>query len=333
MIFFDLMAPPQVSLDRLLQEKHARKEGIFKYITGRVAIEDLAPIQMYRWLVDWMNQQLSDIGVNSTGGRLLPPIHFDLVEALDNLTGAYVLEADKTVFIIVTRPMVEEMLRLSDALVFRNRAFMNLQIAPDANFREIAQLLLFMQFCLVTAHEYSHVVRGHWDDDQPLEIGESLSQAQEFDADGYGIYHDLTYFFHGRGRLFASDWLKVSSGKALENSILDCFLLSMLLQFCARWAGRIQVELDVVAEHPPHPMRIEYSILFVEMWCREVGKISTSWMTDGTLNRHFAMVASLFPADVKRSWNPQLLWLKGVQSEHYRNAIRRSFDRLRTGNG
>jgi hypothetical protein len=325
------MVPPEIALERLLQEKYARKEGIYKFITGRVAVENLAPNHVYRWLVDWMNQQLADIGVNSTGGRLLPPIHFDLVQVPADIKNAHVLEADGLAFIVVTQPMVDEMRQLSHTLVERNRALMELQIAPAANSREIAQLILFMQFCLVTAHEYSHLVRGHWDDTKPLETGESLSQAQELDADGYGIYHDLSYFFHGRGRLITAQWLRISNVKALENSILDCYLLSMMLQFCTRWAGKTQVVWDADAEHPPQPMRIEYSILFVEMWCREVGKISTSWMTDGTLNRHFDAVASLFPSVARSSWKLQMSWLRGAESEQYRSQIRRSVDRLRTG--
>jgi len=77
-----------------LRDKHSRDkdspdESIFKYITGRVAVENFAPDHIYRQLVDWMNQQLTDIGVNSTGGRLLPPIHFDLVKVLnDYVNGA-----------------------------------------------------------------------------------------------------------------------------------------------------------------------------------------------------------------------------------------------------
>jgi hypothetical protein len=86
----------------------------------------------------------------------------------------------------VTQALVDEMLRLSHTFVEQKRALMSIQIAPAASPHEIAQLLLFMQFYLVTAHEYSHLVRGHWDDNQPLEIGESVSQAQELDADGYG---------------------------------------------------------------------------------------------------------------------------------------------------
>jgi hypothetical protein len=234
------MAPHEVLLERFLHDKHSRKEGIFKFITGRVAVENLPPNHVYRWLVDWMNQQLSDIGVNSSGGRLLPPIHFDLVEVLNDIASAHVFEADALAFIVVTRPMVDEMLRLSNALVEQNRVFMRLQIAPEASSREIAQLLLFMQFCIVTAHEYSHLVR-HWDNSQPVDRVESLSQAQELDADGYGIYHDLAYFFQGRGRLLTSEWLKISYDTALENSILDCYLLSMMLQFCTRWAWKTQL--------------------------------------------------------------------------------------------
>jgi len=144
MLSFDFMVPPEIALERVLQEKHARKEGMYKCITGRVAVENLAPNHVYRWLVDWMNQQLSDIGVNSTGGRLLPPIHFDLVQVLSDIKNAHVLEADGSAFIVVTQPMVDEMLRLSHSLVQRNQVFMRLQIAPAANSHEIAQLILFM---------------------------------------------------------------------------------------------------------------------------------------------------------------------------------------------
>jgi hypothetical protein len=162
--------------------------------------------------------------------------------------------------------MFDEMLTLSRQLVNQNWAFMTLQIAPAATSREIAQLLLLMQFSLVTSHEYSHLVRQHLADHQPhAALGESLCQTQEFDADGYAIYHELSYFFNGAGRQWASQWLSVSRDRALDNSILSCFLLSLMLQFCARWAGKIQVETDLRAEHPPLAIRIQYAILLLKL--------------------------------------------------------------------
>ena len=110
---------------------------------------------------------------------------------------------------------------------------------------------------------------------------------------------------------------------------VSCFLLSTMVQFCARWAGKVQVESDVRKEHPPLPVRIDYSILFVEMWCREVGGISTSWMTDGTLKEYFAVAARLFAAEMKTSWDAQMSWLRSPQSEQYRAEIQRGLDRLR----
>jgi hypothetical protein len=72
------MIPPEVAFERFLHEKQARGEKEYAHIVGRIAIEDLPRDHMYRWFVDWMNQQLSDIGANSTGGVALPPLHFEL---------------------------------------------------------------------------------------------------------------------------------------------------------------------------------------------------------------------------------------------------------------
>jgi len=279
-----------------------------------------------------MNHQLSDIGITSTGGVALPPLHFELVSVHAGVAAAHIFEAEEFGFIVMTQPMFDEMLRLSRRLVEQNPAFMDLQIAPAASSVEIADLLLLMQFSFVTSHEYSHLVRRHLEDNQlhAAAIGEALWQTQELDADGYGIYHQLAYFFHGGGRQLASQWLRISNKKALEYSILSCFLLSIMVQFCARWAGKMQVESDVGAEHPPLPVRIEYAILFVEMWCREVGEMSTSWMTDGTLKDYFAAAARLFPAEMKAAWDGQMSWLKSLRSEQYRDRIRRGIDHLRT---
>ena len=104
-----------------------------------------------------------------------------------------------------------------------------------------------------------------------------------------------------------------------------------MVQFCARWAGKIQIESDLRAEHPPLPVRIEYAILFIEMWCREVGAMSTAWMTDGTLSGYFSMASGLFPSAEKGSWDQLISWLKSPRRDQYRAQIRRGIDRLRTG--
>ena len=119
-----------------------------------------------------------------------------------------------------------------------------------------------MQFCFVTGHEYSHPVRLHTAHAPPHAdaLGDSLSHGQELDADGYGIYHDLTYFFKGGGRAIAAACLCLADGKALDNSILSCFLLSLMMQYYARWTGKVKVEADLRAEHPPIPVRIDYAL-------------------------------------------------------------------------
>jgi hypothetical protein len=65
------------------------------------------------------------------------------------------------------------------------------------------------------------------------------------------------------------------------------------------------------------------------MWFREVARVPTPWMRDGTLTKYFVAVASLFPADLKSSWELQMGWLRSAESEQYRLEIRRGLDRIR----
>jgi len=326
------MIPPEIAFTRFLFEKHERGEKKYAEIGDRIVIETLPPNNLYRWFADWMNHQLSDVGVTSTDGAVVPTLHFELVHAQNHVKTAHMFEAGEFGFVVMTQPMFDEMLMLSDRFVEQNPALTQLQLAPSAPPREVAQLLLLIQFSLVTSHEYSHIIRGHLKEDQPQAagVGESLVQAQELDADGLGIYHQLTYFFKGGGRRLASEWLHLSRKNALDNSILSCFLIAVMIQFCSRWAGKAQVEANVSAEHPPQPMRIEHAILITEMWCREVGAISTSWLADGTLNAYFAVAARLFPAGKKAPWAQLISWLKSPQSDQYRSQIRRSSEHLRT---
>lgn len=329
------MIPPDVALERFLQDKHRRGEENYAHILGRVPTENFAPDNLRRWLVEWMNRQLSDLVFNSIGSVELPPLHFDLVCVQGKVADAHVFETEEFAFIVVTEPLIDEMFALATRFVRQNRYLFSLQIAPEANPVDIVHFFVFLQFCFVTSHEYSHLVRRHLEDNQPhaAEIGEALTQTQELDADGYAIYHDLTYLFNGAGRLIAATWLKISNPRVLNTSILDCFLYSLLIQFCARWTGRIQRHSELSAEHPPPPVRIEYALLFVEMWSREVGGMSTEWMTAKNLGNYFSAAANLFAVDLKKSWDERVGWLRGDESEPYRSHIRTALNRVRTGQG
>jgi hypothetical protein len=128
-----VMIPPEVALERFLNDKQVRKEKKYEHILGRLTIEELPSNHIYRWLADWMNVQLADMGVNSTGGLTLPPFHFDFVRVNKPLAAAHAFETEEFGFIVMTEPMADEMRRLSNSLVERHRAFMLLQIAPAIN--------------------------------------------------------------------------------------------------------------------------------------------------------------------------------------------------------
>jgi hypothetical protein len=75
----------------------------------RFPVGGMAPGELYRWFSQWMNHQLSDIGVNSTGGVVLPPLHFELVRAHNDVAAAQTFEAERISFIVMTQAMFDEM--------------------------------------------------------------------------------------------------------------------------------------------------------------------------------------------------------------------------------
>ena len=115
-----------------------------------------------------MNRQLLDIGVNSTAGKDLPPLHFDLVRVKGKKAAAHVFETQEFGFIVVTRPMVDEMLALSTGLVTQNRAFMVLQIAPDAKLVGHRPFLRLPAVLFLSLHMNTPSVRRHLEANPPM---------------------------------------------------------------------------------------------------------------------------------------------------------------------
>src|SRR5580704_11560334 len=94
-----VIIPSEVVFERFLNDRRVRGERRYAHILGRLAVEELATNDLYRWFVDWMNKQLSDLGVNSTGGVELPPLRFELVRVRNKEASAHVFETEEYSFI------------------------------------------------------------------------------------------------------------------------------------------------------------------------------------------------------------------------------------------
>jgi hypothetical protein len=89
-----IVIPPEVAFERFLRDKHNRHEDKYTHISERVAVEELPPAHLYRWFSEWTNRQLADIGVNSTAGVALPPLHFELVRVNGSQSAAHTFESE-----------------------------------------------------------------------------------------------------------------------------------------------------------------------------------------------------------------------------------------------
>jgi hypothetical protein len=294
-----VVIPDEIEVARLLHEKLRRHTDRLRHIIGRTNIEHLDHGHLYRYLSAWMARQFADVGLNATGGKPLPaPLCFAIVDGTSAIGNAHTFDIGPYTAILFERALVDHMWNLSKTFVMSNPGLVSVQWAPGSNLNDVMHLMTLMQACIVSSHEFSHIAREHKAEGR--DENKVLFRAEEIEADNYGLYLDLPFFFSADGSNIASLMFGMK-GKALENSIFECFLASIMLVFCSRWSRNSDPENLAEIDYPPPVLRLDYAARVLEMWCREIGKLPTVWQTDGTLPRLFADVIKLFPNEMKVS--------------------------------
>ncbi|MEP6891410.1 MAG: hypothetical protein ABI955_12030 [Nitrospirota bacterium] len=316
-----------IEFGRLLREEKIRHPDKLKHIIGLMALEHLAEDHIYRFLVRVTNLQFANVGLGGTRGKTLDaPLYFAIVEGTGTVGNAHTFPVGRYRAVLFERVLVDSMWNLSEQFVYRNRDLVSLQWAPKTNLNVVMQLLLLMQASIVNSHEFTHVASEHGSSGQDAD--KVRFRAEELEADLWGLFLCLTSYFSLEGRNAVSAFLGLG-GKALENSAIESFLTAIMLVLCSRWSRNLEVESIPAVNYPPPALRLRYAMRIMEMWCREVGSVPTTFLIDGTVPRLFGRVISLFPDRMKESWKGEVEWLESPASREYRQELEDEFQRLR----
>jgi hypothetical protein len=296
------MTPPEVILDRWVKAR-LRDSREFDGYAGKLDIERVWSSALRTFLFGFqnaMNEALRLENANSSGGTKHPPFHFDYLDASVEIKNAHAFQHEDFSFIVVTLPLIELILEVSQRLSRSAIAAQLLRLELGALQPDILQgFLAQIQLLFLIGHEYTHHVHQHiarrdqsgvWTEfPHPETPGNIDSQAEELDADGYATYLVLTHLLRGEGRLGAFIQLKTANMSAADRDelILSCFLLAVLAFFCTFWHGEIVASLYEL-KHPPPPVRIKYAIRVAEMWCGQFGSVSQSWLVLGSSKTYLA---------------------------------------------
>jgi hypothetical protein len=330
------MTPPEVILDRYL--KATFHNGEFR----KLDIEKVEPPSLRKTLYALQyvtNEDLRMENSNASGGVEHPPFHFDYLEA--PIKNALAIPLESYWFIVVGLPMVEAVLDISRRLGESQAVLRLLRLDTAVFIPDVFQdYLSQIQISFLTAHEYAHLIHGHvgnrdfngvWTELAPATPSGNLDlQAEELIADGYAAYLGLAFLLRSelRERIVIHLGQREKPSSDCNELIMSCFFLAVMAYFRTIWPESIKAPFEVL-KHPPAPVRIDYLIQVVKMWCGQFGCVAQSWLDSPHLNDLFHVAAGEVDSVTRQGWDAQISLLSGEAGIQYRNLLFEKSNKLR----
>ena len=332
------MLPPEIILDRFV------KAGSFPpgYI-GKLDIERVKSPSLRTFLEGLQvetNEALGTENANATGGVVHPPIHFDFLDS--TIPNAHAIPLDDYWFIVLTLPLVISVSETAKALSRSERVLQLLNLKTEEMQHRDILWSFFGQILLLflTAHEYTHLVHKHqagtalsrmWTEFVvPDEQGAIDSQAKELNADSYSAYLNLAFLLRSERRERAL--LQLGREKLLRRNadelIVSCYLLALMAFFRMRWPINVSAPLDQLS-HPPAPVRIDYLLQTVGMWCSQFDVLDQPWFTSPKITALFRAAATGGNEANQKGWDEQVAFLTSTSGDVYRRLLFEKAEKLR----
>ena len=290
-----------------------------------------------------MNEALRLENANASGGVEHPPFHFDYLDVVGEIKNAHAFQHEGFAFIVVTLPLVESIVDVSQRLSRSSVAVQLLRLDSRTLEPEIFRgFLAQIQLLFLISHEYTHHVHQHsmgrdqdsvWTEfPQETACGNVNFQAQELDADGYATYLVLTHILRSERRHSALSQLQRADMPYADcdELLLSCFFLAMLGFFCM-FRGDILPTLYQLT-HPPAATRIKYAIQVAKMWCRQFGSVPQSWFSSAQPQNLFSAVAETVGEGAKQNWDAQISLLSSAYGAQYDQRLFERFEMIRHNN-
>jgi len=328
------VVPPEIILDRFVRTQLRDEPGFLGYV-GKLDVERVEPpsFRLFLHLIQGtMNEALRLENANASGGVPHPTFHFDYLDVGVGIANAHAFQFGDFSFIVVTLPMVEKLWHLSRRLSRSPRVPQLLHLDAGTLSPDALQALLFqIQLGFLVSHEYTHHVHRHCVEDQggvvgmwtefpqKAECGSINSQAQELDADGHSARLVLTHLLRGEWRPSALGQLGRADAPSADGDqlLVNCFLLAATAFFCSLWREGVEMASVCRLTHPPPPIRIDYAVRVVKVWCDKNESVPQLWFAPERLQAIFSLAAETVGVDARRTWDAQVSSLRGADGLQY----------------
>jgi hypothetical protein len=338
------MTPPEVILDRWVKMQARARPQCRGYV-GKLDVDKVKSPSLrsfLRFIQGAMNQALQSENANGSGGTEHPPFHFDYLDVSDGTKNAHAFQHEGFSFIATTLPLVEMLWDISQRLGLSHRVFGLLGIDRELVRPEALQALLFQfQLAFLVSHEYTHHVHRHcggdyktavWDEFIQDATREGLRyQAQELDADGYGLYLTLANYVRGPARRNALGQIGMQNLTDLKGDefLLTAFFVALTALFCSLWPENVPITAILRLPHPPAPVRIDYAIRIAVMWSGQNSSIPQSWFEAERFQAIYLAATDALPARARPQWDAHIAFLRSNEGAAYDRSLFQNFEAVR----
>jgi hypothetical protein len=264
-------------------------------------------------------------------------VHLDFLESLAE--NAHAFEDEGYHFIGITIPLVERLLRVSEALVAADEVTTLLKLTGGLKQRENATGGVFsIELLFAAAHEFGHHLLGHvsgfrpeqWNDVEDAGTGGSLEQqAEENLADGYAVFLVLGSLLDG---LYGQQVLRVLGHGATPCPGADTILMSASL-LCAfsLFSPKSHEAPDPASlydlSHPPAFARVNGIIQTTRVWCQRYRPSLDAWMTWDRLEEIMHAEENSRPGG-EGAWESQLEFFMSPDGARYFERLGEQISRM-----
>ena len=279
-----------------------------------------------------------ELAANVSGNVKHPPFHLDYVDAR-RVPNAHAFQHEGYSFIAITKPLIEMLWQISARLSRSATIAQLLGIDPATAQLESLHCTFFStQLSYLVAHEYTHHTHEHdvgsevWNEIRDIETTGGLeTQAQEVDADGYGVYIVLAHLINGRRRTQALRLLGCPAAPegSADEVLLASFILAVGAFFYARSPAMVDNNTVYTFTHPPQALRMNYVMHNTISWCKQNRPSLEAWLT---LNRYQLLMRAV--AEVTwgptggRNWSEQTAFLSCAAGDEYTRQLSKQVDAL-----
>lgn len=247
--------------------------------------------------------------------------------------GAYTFadREETTVFVGLTRVLVEELLELARVLASSEdvRNLIGLPGPPLAD-GQFTDILFFLALQFMVGHEAGHYVRGHitdrtlwFESSEPALLvnkAERLrQQAEELEADAYAI-HELCRNLIGGDAGTELVAMLPPGGTYCDEQVLTLVAIAVTGVFLAHLKHHRPTVNYATGCHPPPVLRHHRIMDAMRDWATAHGKPATA-ITGAGHHAIMHAVANAIPADLRPRWNEQVDRLESAAGKQYLNAL------------